>query len=78
MELVLDRGMSEVRVFPAIDVKKSGTRKEELLLSDDVLNKIYILRTILDSNNPVETMRFLQSKMRETRSNEEFFASMKK
>jgi transcription termination factor Rho len=78
MELVLDRSMSEVRVFPAIDVKRSGTRKEELLLSDDVLNKIYILRTILDSNNPVETMRFLQSKMKETKSNEEFFASMRK
>jgi len=78
MELVLDRGMSEVRVFPAIDVKKSGTRKEELLLSENVLNKTYILRNYLDSSNPVETMRFLQGKMKETKSNEQFFDSMKK
>jgi len=78
MELVLDRGMSEVRVFPAIDVKKSGTRKEELLLSEDVLNKIYILRNYLDSPNPVETMRVLQSKMKGTKTNMEFFESMKK
>ena len=78
MELVLDRSMSEVRVFPAIDVKKSGTRKEELLLPEDVLNKTYILRSFLDSTNPVETMKFLQSKMRETKTNEMFFESMKK
>ncbi len=78
MELVLDRSMSEVRIFPAIDVKKSGTRKEELLLSEDVLNKTYILRSFLDSNNPVETMKFLQGKMRETKSNTRFFESMRK
>lgn len=78
MELVLDRSMSEVRVFPAIDVKKSGTRKEELLLSGDILNKIYILRSFLDSNNPIETMKFLQDKMKATKSNTHFFESMKK
>ena len=78
MELVLDRGMSEVRVFPAIDVKKSGTRKEELLLDENVLNKTYILRSFLDSTNPVETMKFLQSKMKATRTNSDFFESMRK
>ena len=78
MELVLDRSMSEVRIFPAIDVKKSGTRKEELLLPEDVLNKLYILRSFLDSNNPVETMKFLQGKMKETKSNTRFFESMRK
>ena len=78
MELVLDRGMSEVRVFPAIDVKKSGTRKEELLLSEDVLNKMYILRSFLDSTKPAETMQFVLGKMKETKSNEQFFQNMKK
>jgi transcription termination factor Rho len=78
MELVLDRGMSEVRVFPAIDVKKSGTRKEELLLPEDVLNKMYILRSFLDSTKPVETMQFVLGKMKETKSNEQFFENMKK
>jgi transcription termination factor Rho len=78
MELVLDRSMSEVRVFPAIDVKRSGTRKEELLLPEDVLNKTYILRTLLDSTNPVETMRFLIDKMKSTKTNQQFFEYMKK
>ena len=64
------------RVFPAIDITKSGTRKEELLLTGDELNRMWILRKLLSSLNPVDGMEFLLDKMKGTRSNKEFFESM--
>jgi transcription termination factor Rho len=64
------------RVFPAIDINKSGTRKEELLLPKDELNRVWILRKILNMLSPVETMELLLDKLGKTRSNAEFLASM--
>lgn len=77
MEIVLDRRLSDRRIFPAIDLNRSGTRKEELLLDSETLNRVYLLRKIIaDSNNPVEGMEFLLEKMRGTKNNKEFLASM--
>ncbi|MDY0350758.1 MAG: transcription termination factor Rho [Desulfobulbaceae bacterium] len=76
MELVLDRKMSDRRIYPAIDIQKSGTRKEDLLLPEADLNRIWILRKLLSSMNPADAMEFLLDKMRQTESNAEFFASM--
>ena len=76
MELVLDRKLADRRIFPAIDLNKSGTRREELLLPKDVLNKVWILRKVLSEMNPVEAMEFLQEKMRLTVSNSEFLKSL--
>jgi transcription termination factor Rho len=76
MELVLDRRLADKRVFPAIDIKKSGTRKEELLLSQEVLNRVWILRKLLVSLNPVDSMEFLLDKMQGSKNNAEFLASM--
>lgn len=76
MELVLDRSLSDRRMFPAIDVNKSGTRKEELLLNEDELNKVYILRKFLSEYDSVEAMEFLLDKMRGTKNNKEFMQSM--
>lgn len=76
MEIVLDRKMSERRIFPAIDVKKSGTRKEDLLLSPEVLNRVWILRKLLGSMNPASGMEFLQDKMKQHKTNADFFDSM--
>jgi len=76
MEIVLDRKLADRRIFPAMDITKSGTRKEDLLLPADELNKVWILRKLLSSMNPVDAMEFLQDKMKGTKSNAEFFASM--
>jgi transcription termination factor Rho len=76
-EIVLDRKLAERRVFPAIDVTRSGTRREELLLTEEELNKVWILRKILNPNNPVEAMEFLLDKMKKTKSNKAFLESMK-
>lgn len=76
MELVLDRKLADRRIFPAIDLQKSGTRKEELLLSEFELNRIWILRKLLADLNPVEMMEFVLDKMRLTRNNKEFLESM--
>jgi len=76
MELVLDRKLSDRRIYPAIDIQKSGTRKEDLLLPEDDMNRIWILRKLLSSMNPADAMEFLLDKMRHTESNAEFFASM--
>jgi transcription termination factor Rho len=78
LELVLDRRLADYRIFPAIDVNRSGTRKEEQLLSDQILKRMYMLRSVLDPNNSVETMKFLIEKMRDTKSNAEFFELMNK
>jgi transcription termination factor Rho len=77
MELVLDRKIADRRIFPAIDMARSGTRKEELLLTAEELNKVWILRKLLGSMNPIDAMDFFLAKMRGTRSNAEFFDSMK-
>jgi transcription termination factor Rho len=76
MELVLDRRLSDKRIFPAIDVNKSGTRKEELLIPKDQLNRIWILRKFLSELNPVEAMEFLVDKIAVTKSNKKFLESM--
>ena len=76
MELVLDRDLSDRRIFPAINVNRSGTRKEELLLKEEELAKIWILRKILSDFNPIEAMEFLMDKMRGTKNNKEFLKNM--
>ncbi len=76
MEIVLDRKLSDRRLFPAINVNTSGTRKEDLLLSADELNRVYILRKLLADHSPVDAMEFLLEKMRGTKSNKEFMRSM--
>lgn len=76
MELQLDRRLSDRRIYPSIDVNRSGTRKEELLLEDFELNRIWILRKFLADLTPVEAMEFLLQRMRGTKSNKEFLDSM--
>ncbi|MBS4016100.1 MAG: transcription termination factor Rho [Candidatus Latescibacteria bacterium] len=76
MELVLDRKLADRRIFPAIDLQKSGTRKEELLLSEFELNRIWIMRKLLADLNPVEMMEFVMDKMRLSKNNAEFLDSM--
>lgn len=78
MELHLDRKLVERRVFPAIEINKSGTRREELLLGKDEINKVWILRRFLNSMNSVDAMEFLLDKIKGTKSNKEFLESMKK
>ena len=78
MEIYLDRHLSDKRVFPAIDINRTGTRKEELLLSDEVLNRVWILRKILAPMSPIDSMEFLLDKMRGTKSNAEFLNVMNK
>jgi len=76
MELVLDRKLSDKRIFPAMDLNKSGTRKEELLLPEGDLRKIWILRKFLSEMNSVEAMEFLVEKMSNTKTNRKFLESM--
>jgi len=75
-EIVLDRRISDRRIFPAIDLNRSGTRKEELLLTNEILTRVWLLRKLLSDYNPIEAMEFLLDKMRGTKSNKEFLASM--
>ena len=76
MELQLDRRLADKRLFPAIDIKKSGTRKEELLMDKDTLNRVWILRKLLSSLNPVDSLEFLLEKMQGTGNNKEFLEAM--
>ncbi len=76
MEIILDRKLSDKRIFPSIDVNRSGTRKEELLFEADELNKVWILRKFLSDFSTVEAMEFLTEKMRGTKTNKEFLRSM--
>jgi transcription termination factor Rho len=76
MEILLDRRLVDKRVFPAIDVNRSGTRKEELLLDDYELNRVWILRKVLNPLSPVETMELLLDKLSKTRGNTEFLGAM--
>ncbi len=77
MEMVLDRRLSDRRIFPAMDINRSGTRKEELLLVPEDLNKIWILRKFLNEMNSVEAMEFLLDRIRKTKNNAKFLESMK-
>ena len=76
MELVLDRRIAERRIYPAIDVQRSSTRKEDLLLGGDELNRIFLLRNFLADLPPVEAIEFLLERMKRTKNNKEFFATM--
>ncbi len=76
MEIHLDRKLADRRIWPAIDINKSGTRKEELLLPEEVLNRVWILRKLLSPLNPVDCMEFLLDKMKDTKNNAEFLAAM--
>ncbi len=76
MEILLDRRLVDRRVFPAIDIQRSGTRKEELLLDENDLNRVWLLRKVFQPMNTVESMEFLQEKMRDTRNNREFLDNM--
>jgi transcription termination factor Rho len=75
-ELILDRKVADKRTFPAIDITRSGTRKEELLTPPDVLKKMYVLRRILNPMGTMDAIDFLLDKLRNTKSNSEFFESM--
>ncbi|NOZ33822.1 MAG: transcription termination factor Rho [Chlorobi bacterium] len=76
MELQLDRNLSNKRIYPALNINASGTRREDLLLSGNMLNKLWILRRYLSDMNPVEAMEFMKQRIESTRSNEEFIISM--
>ena len=76
MELILDRHIADKRIFPAIDLNRSGTRKEELLLSDTELNRIYLLRNFLSDMPPAEAIQFLLDRMKRVDTNQEFLDSM--
>jgi transcription termination factor Rho len=76
LEIVLDRRLADRRVWPAIDIHLSGTRKEELLVPPEILHKVWLLRKVLAPLNPVECMEFLLEKMRDTENNQEFLSKM--
>ena len=76
MELQLDRKISNRRIYPAIDITASGTRREDLLVGKDVLQRVWLIRKFIADMNPVEAMEFLKSHMENTLSNEEFLVSM--
>ncbi len=75
-EIVLDRKLSDRRTYPGIDINRSATRREELLMEETTLNRMYILRKVLAPLNPVDSMEFLLEKIKATDSNEEFLESM--
>ncbi len=77
MEIVLDRRLQDRRIFPAMDINRSGTRKEELLLSEEELSKVWILRRFLNEMNSVEAMEFLLDRIRKSKNNSKFLESMK-
>ncbi len=76
MELQLDRRLSNKRIFPSIDIVASGTRREDLLMDKDLMNRVWILRKFIADMTPIEAMEFLMGKIRHTKSNEEFLLSM--
>ncbi|MCI0349799.1 MAG: transcription termination factor Rho, partial [Acidobacteriales bacterium] len=76
MEINLDRRLVDKRIFPSIDIQRSGTRKEELLLPPDELNRIFVLRRVLNPLSPVEAMELLLGRLSKSKSNQEFLSSM--
>jgi len=75
-ELILDRKISDRRIWPSIDIQRSGTRKEELLVRKEDLKKVFVLRRILNPMGSVDAIEFLLDKLRQTKNNAEFFDSM--
>ena len=75
-EIVLDRKLTDKRIFPSIDINRSGTRKEELLVPKDELNRTWILRKVLSALSPVEAMELLLERLSKTKTNKEFLESM--
>jgi transcription termination factor Rho len=78
MEIHLDRKLTDKRVFPSIDITRSGTRKEELLIAKEDLNRVWVLRKVLNPLSPVEAMELLLDKMGKTKSNADFLSAMQK
>ena len=78
MELHLEREIAEKRIYPAININRSGTRKEELLTSQDELQKMWILRKLLHPMEPIAAMEFLLERLKSTKNNPEFFDAMKR
>ena len=78
MEIHLDRKMSEKRLYPSINVNRSGTRREELLIPQEILQKIWVLRKLLYPMDDIEAMEFLLDKVRSTKNNAEFFDAMRR
>jgi transcription termination factor Rho len=76
MELHLDRRLVDKRVWPAIDVNRSGTRREELLMDEDELRRVWVLRRVLNDMNPVEAMELLIARMKKSSTNSEFLGGM--
>ena len=76
MEIALDRKLMEKRVFPCMDLNKSGTRKEDLLTEASVLQRLWILRKVLQPMSPLDSMEFLLDKLSKTKTNEEFITNM--
>jgi len=76
MELCLDRRLSDRRIFPAIDINRSGTRKEELLFTPEEIKRIWMLRKVLNELDPVEAMEMLLQKMKRTKVNGEFLMTI--
>ena len=77
-ELILDRKISEKRIYPAIDITKSGTRREELLFEKNDLQKMNVLRRIIAPMGTMDAIEFIMSKLKNTKNNDEFFSSMNK
>jgi transcription termination factor Rho len=75
-EIVLERKMSDRRVFPSVDINRSGTRKEELLLPPEELNRVWVLRKVLNSLSPVEAMELMLERLAKTKANKDFLDSM--
>ncbi len=78
MEVVLDRAIADSRTFPAIDILRSGTRREELLLTKQEMNRLYVLRKYLKTMNPIMAIETLSRKMKATENNKQFLSSMSK
>jgi transcription termination factor Rho len=78
MEVILDRHIADKRIFPSIDLNRSSTRKEELLLTEAELNRVYLLRNFLSDMPAAEALEFLLERMRRTKTNQEFLDSMTK
>jgi transcription termination factor Rho len=76
MEVVLDRHIADKRIFPAVDINRSGTRKEELLMDEVELNRVYLLRNFLADMPPAEALEFLLDRVKRTKTNKEFLDSM--
>jgi len=76
MELLLDRKISNRRIFPAIDLISSSTRRDDLLLDESVIKRMWVLRKYLADMNPVEAMEFINERIKQTKNNEEFLISM--